>query len=805
MRKIYGIFIFLLFSVGAFAQTQSAYIKAAEEAYNQKSFYSAMVYYQEAVAFDTSDVDLRYQLAESARNFMSYDLAQQSYEFVKNRDDENAYPLATFYLAEMLQKQGQYEKAKESYDLYLSENSGDDEFYTYKADKEREASEWALNEIENPDETITVTSLGNSVNTVYSDFGPAIKDSELFYSSMKFNDPNNKAQRISKILKTEIPEDLESSFSGGEEIGDAINVSGSNTANAAFNKDKSKMFYTVCDRLNDAEIRCDLYCKMINEDGSYGDGKKLPDFINSADFTSTHPSVGYNKDLDKEILYFVSDRDGGKGKLDIWYSIIDNKDNFTAPQNLESLNTKEDEVTPFFHIKSSTLYFSSNGYRSFGGFDVYNSVFSNGGYSEVSHLNNPLNGSYHDLYFILQDDEEYGYFASNREGAQYIDELQEACCFDLYKVKFENLELDLNALTYDKFSKADLTGATVRLINEKTGELVGEITNPDDIDHKFKLDRCTDYIIIGEKPGYISDTIRYSTCGLKTSQEIIKKLYLEPDLLELDVFTFDDQTKEALNGATVTLTDLSDPSSEPIVFTNFGGNDYNYKITRGNKYRVDVSKPGYYPASVDVITENISGTKITKNIYLKADSVAKLGLYLPVNLYFHNDRPNPRTTKTSTTTSYSETYTSYIARRSEYIRRAPDANSISNFFDTDVVGGYNRFMNFLKEVQPVLARGESIEIVLKGHASPLSQTNYNLYLGQRRISSVLNDIRSYGGGVLIPYLDSGQLKITDISYGENLSPVGISDSYSDKKRSIYSTEASRERRVEIIDVNRQQN
>ena len=805
MRKISILFIFLFFSVGAFAQTQNAYLKAAEEAYNNKSFYSAMVYYQEAIAFDTSDINLRYQLAESARNFMSYDLAEQSYQYVKNNDTDNNYPLATFYLAEMLQKQGKYEKAQDEYNLYLSENSGDDEFFTYKADKEREASKWALAEIENPDETITVNSLGNDINTVYSDFGPAIKDSELFYSSMKFEDSGRKGERISKIIKTEIPEDLESNFRGGEPLGTEINVDNQNTANAAFNKDKSKMFYTVCDRLNDAEIRCDLYCKFINEDGSYGEGKKLPDFINNPTFTSTHPAVGYNAELDKEILYFVSDRDGGKGKRDIWYSIIDNKDNFTAPQNLEDINTKEDELTPFFHVTSSTLYFSSNGYRSFGGYDVYSTSFNNGNYGIVNHFSNPLNSSYDDLYFILQDDEEYGYFASNREGAQYIDDLQEACCFDLYKVKFEDLELDLNALTYDKISQENLNGATVKLINEKTGEIVGEITNDSGNDHKFKLERCTDYIIVGEKPGYKSDTIRYSTCGLKSSQEIIKKLYLEPDLLELDVFTFDDETKEALLGATVILTNESDPSAEPIVITNFDGNDYNYSITRGDKYRIDASKPGYYPASIEVITENIAGTKITKNIYLRPDLVAKLGLYLPLRLYFHNDRPNPRTTSTSTSLTYSQTYERYIKRKDDYARRAPDANSISNFFDVDVIGGYNKFQIFLREIQPVLAAGESIEIEIKGHASPLSQTNYNLYLGQRRISSVLNDIRYYGGGVLIPYLESGQLKITDISYGENLSPVGISDSYSDKKQSIYSTEASRERRVEIIDVTRQQN
>lgn len=793
----------MIFSVGAFAQTQKAFLKAAEEAYANKNYYAALVYYQDALAFEEDDLEIRYKLAESSRKFMSYSLAEQNYQFVKDNDSENEFPLATFYLAEMHQKQGKYEDAKEMYDLYLTENSGDDEYYTFRADKERAASEWAMSEIDEPDESITVDNAGDKVNTVYSDFGPTIGDDSFLFSSMKFEDKNNKDEHLTKILRSDLPEGYDGSFENVEVLENGINSDLVNTANTAFNSDKSKLFYTVCERLNGAEIRCDLFCRIIDEDGNYGEAKQLPDFVNAEGFTSTQPTVGYDKVKDKEILYFASDRPGGKGKLDIWYSIIDNKDNFTKPMNLSSINTKEDELTPFFHIPSSTLYFSSDGYRSFGGYDVYSSKLSDGEFTSPDHLNNPLNSSYHDIYFVLSDDESNGYFSTNREGAQFIDNIQKACCFDIYKVKFEPLELNLDALTYDKFSQLDLLSATVKLINEDTGELIGEITNDDGNSHKFELDRCTNYLIVGEKPGYKSDTIRYSTCGLKKSQDIIKKLYLEPDFLELDVFTFDDASKEALIGSTVTLENLSDPNIEPIVITNATANDFNFQLIRGNKYKLSATNPGYYPTTVDVITENIAGTKITKNLYLRADVIAKLGNILPLKLYFDNDHPNPRTTRRSSTKTYSETYNRYISRKPTFIRRSANPDAIENFFDGEVTIGYSKFMSFLKELEPILLKGESFEITVKGHASPLSQTNYNLYLGQRRISSIMNDIRGYNGGSLIKYLESGQLKVTDISYGETLAPAGISDSRSNTRASIYSVEASRERRVEIIDVTRQ--
>lgn len=779
------------------AQTKKAFLESADIAFAEKDFYSALVYYRNVLEFDTTNLQIQYQVAESARNFMSYDIAEKHYQFVSDNLSDNEYPDVTYKLAQVKQMQAKYQEAMDLYDLYLTENSGDDPYLTARADKERAACEWAFNEISNPDETIIVANMGASINTTYSDFGPAMDGEKLYYSSMRFDGKDKYADKLTKLLVAENEEN-------GTLLDASINESELHVANAAFNTDKSKVFYTICERLNDSELRCDLYCRMRNEDGTFGASKKLPDFINNDTLTTTHPTVGYDATIDKEVLYFVSDRDGGKGKLDIWYSIIDNKDNFTAPRNLEKLNTPEDDLTPFFHLPSKTLYFSSNGYRSFGGYDVYQSKLTSKGFVEAKHLNNPLNSSYHDLYFVLNDAGDKGYFATNREGTQYIDDDQKACCFDLYKVDFLPLDLDLNAITLDRFSQDSIPNATVRLIDEDTGELIEEITNIDGADHIFKLDRCRNYLIIGEKVGYKSDTIKLSSCDFKKSQEIIKKLFLEPQDLDLEILTFFKQDNTPLEGCTVTLYDLTDNSVAEVELTNASSNDFSFPLIRGHEYRVVAKKFGFTQAEAQFNTDKIAGIKLVKKMFLDRDFEARLTAFLPLNLYFDNDRPDARTRKRTTKKTYTETYQRYIARQDYFANNSANPEGITEFFEYDVKTGYEQFKLFLGQLEKALNEGETYELSIRGFASPRAQSNYNLILGQRRVFSIRNEIELFNGGALLPFIQKGQLILTDVSYGETLAPSNVSDSDKNRKLSVYSVEASKERRVEIIDVTQQE-
>src|SRR5690606_153279 len=105
-------------------------------------------------------------------------------------------------------------------------------------------------------------------------------------------------------------------------------------------------------------------------------------------------------------------------------------------KNLEQINTIENDITPFFHDASQTLFFSSDGYKTLGGYDIFKSKITNGNWTEPEHTGFPLNSSYNDVYFVLNNDSTLAYLSSNRLGSMYLDENNKSCCNDIYKVTF---------------------------------------------------------------------------------------------------------------------------------------------------------------------------------------------------------------------------------------------------------------------------------------------------------------------------------------------------------------------------------
>jgi len=127
-------------------------------------------------------------------------------------------------------------------------------------------------------------------------------------------------------------------------------------------------------------------------------------------------------------------------------------------------------------------------------------------------------------------------------------------------------------------------------------------------------------------------------------------------------------------------------------------------------------------------------------------------------------------------------------------------SSIDNFFESDVKYGYSRMKLFMDKLLERLQSGEIIELSLKGFASPRAANKYNLALGQRRIWTIKNELLTHASGSLKPYIDAGKLQVLEISYGEEASPRDISDSYNNKRLSVYSVEASKERKAQIVRV-----
>ena len=186
----------------------------------------------------------------------------------------------------------------------------------------------------------------------------------------------------------------------------------------------------------------------------------------------------------------------------------------------------------------------------------------------------------------------------------------------------------------------------------------------------------------------------------------------------------------------------------------------------------------------------------------------KLRELLPIRLYFHNDEPNPRTRQITTPYTYEQTYLKYRELIPRY-QKEQGSNStritaINDFFTEDAEGNFLKLNRYLDLLQLVLQQGDTVKITIRGFASPLAKSDYNVNLSLRRISSLQNYLRSYAHGALLPYLNStapqGQLIIVKAPYGESTSETSVSDEVTDLKNSVYSRGAALERRIELESI-----
>ncbi|MEM9050675.1 MAG: hypothetical protein AAGC47_01375 [Bacteroidota bacterium] len=195
-------------------------------------------------------------------------------------------------------------------------------------------------------------------------------------------------------------------------------------------------------------------------------------------------------------------------------------------------------------------------------------------------------------------------------------------------------------------------------------------------------------------------------------------------------------------------------------------------------------------------------------------SLEDLNKYLPVTLYFHNDEPDPRTRNTETDLDYLDTYRAYTRLLPTYQEeykaglntsgQVEAEESMDDFFLNEIDQGVSDLSLFSELLFRELEEGAQIEMTVRGFASPLAATDYNVNLTQRRISSLINYLKNYKRGKLRPYLNGsesaeGRLRIVKVPFGEYVAQEKISDN-PNESNAIYGIAASRERKIEIVSV-----
>ena len=229
----------------------------------------------------------------------------------------------------------------------------------------------------------------------------------------------------------------------------------------AFSADESTVFLTrnvlTGKRFGDdlgRNIKQGIFWSKQREPGEWG---RVHIFsYNSQKYDIGHPSVS----KDGEMLFFSSNMEGSYGGYDLYVSYW-KSGRWTEPQNLGPvINTKADEMFPFFH-QNGRLYFSSNRPGGLGGMDIYFTSKKDSIWTSPNRMTAPVNSSYHDYSLVVNDPHNKGYFASNRSGSDDI------YSFEVSYPAFEKCDsVQERYLCYDFFEETTAGIDTLPLIYE---------------------------------------------------------------------------------------------------------------------------------------------------------------------------------------------------------------------------------------------------------------------------------------------------------------------------------------------------
>lgn len=213
-----------------------------------------------------------------------------------------------------------------------------------------------------------------------------------------------------------------------------INARREHTGNLALDPLTNDLYFTRA-AMGDPTLRCEIWWARKLKRG-WTKAQRLRGAVNLKDYTATQPAVGRLKDS-TVILYFASDRPGGMGGMDIWYSIIKNG-NAAEPVNLgPQVNTPADEITPFYDQPNGVLYFSSDRMGGLGGHDIYCAVGQRNTWQAAEPVCRCLNSEQNDIYFRITERDSAsgfpvgGYLSSNRPDSYFWSDSM--CCNDIYR------------------------------------------------------------------------------------------------------------------------------------------------------------------------------------------------------------------------------------------------------------------------------------------------------------------------------------------------------------------------------------
>jgi len=430
-KRIATLILAILFAASGLLMAQDAsttkrvqeLLKRAEKAERAGSaqFVHAETLYEEAIALAPENAEAHARMGLCQLNGPHRHKALPHLEKAASIDP--LFPRVQFLLGYALQLNARWDDAITAFQKHKAQNPFQDADPLYNTADDHIAQCRNGKALSARPANVRITNLGETINSPQADYGAAITadGARLYFTSRRPIGANAKVNRANGDYFEDVYEsrNTEQGWSPAVRLPEPVNTPGNDASVGLFNDGRTMLIY------RDQDGTGDLYeCKRS------GNQWNMPKPLGANVNTTHHESSAWYS-FDRQWLYFVSERpDDNVGGQDIYRSRWDAAAGDWGPaENLgPTVNTIHDEEGVFVHPDGKTIYFSSKGHNSMGGFDVFRSRLENGRWTKPENLGWPVNSPDDDLFFVLSADGRHGFLSSFRADGLGED--------DLYAIEF---------------------------------------------------------------------------------------------------------------------------------------------------------------------------------------------------------------------------------------------------------------------------------------------------------------------------------------------------------------------------------
>lgn len=431
-------FLFLLLFQTSFGidskDSEKKLLKSARKHFLYGEYDDAILKYQEAIEINPESAELYFELGLCHyENEINKEKALPFFQKSLTKSKQDTVPELLYYLAQSYQFNQEFDKAIIYYKLFDKKLNKSKDGLLLKRETTNlvnmcENGNIFLNSINN---NLKIENLGGNINSDYSEYAPVInKDGNLLvFTARKKGSTGGEFYNDDKFFEDiYYSELLDTTWSAPKKLDETTKITEVklnfvyHDAAIAFNNDETALFIY---RNNDI-------WKAPIQNNKIGEAQPLSEVIN----TSEHePSVYLTPDGNSMIM--VSNKEGGFGGRDLYFSKKNTDGSWSTVKNMgDKINTAGDDDAPYISRDGKTLFFSSKGHNSMGGYDIFKSTLNdNNEWSEPENLGLPINSPGDDIFYV-EDANGLGYFSSDRAGG--------IGSMDIYRIKpiIEKIEVD---------------------------------------------------------------------------------------------------------------------------------------------------------------------------------------------------------------------------------------------------------------------------------------------------------------------------------------------------------------------------